>query len=360
MDQTSLPFGTFETIKDWLDSEGDSWAGGNMLKKIHGEFPVPQNAKLRPPCPPSWYPNQFSGGDVSVIPNGRIWGKNGAILTPDNYLIGDVSFEGVHITSENHSIFKQKGLPSVSHYKNVADLTHVYSGNYYHYMYEVLPRIDLLHQSNLTINYYVVNEGFGERYQSETLKRLGIDERQLVPTHDHFHLQAEKLIVPSQPSFPTKWAYEFLRKTFSNPNTSSSDKKRIFIKRRWSRNFTNIDQLVELLEGLGFVTLELEDLSVANQVEIFSSAEIVIAAHGAGLTNLTFCQPGTKVLEIFAPTYIIPHYWAISALGNLRYHYLIGEPKDSSSGVKNEWAGGDNITVDIDKLKTYIEENLLA
>lgn len=36
-----------------------------------------------------------------------------------------------------------------------------------------------------------------------------------------------------------------------------------------------------------------------------ANAECVIAAHGAGLTNLLFCQPGTRVLEIFTPKWIV-------------------------------------------------------
>jgi hypothetical protein len=38
-------------------------------------------------------------------------GSNGAIITPDNHLIWDVSFEDVHITPETHSIFQKNALP---------------------------------------------------------------------------------------------------------------------------------------------------------------------------------------------------------------------------------------------------------
>ena len=47
-------------------------------------------------------------------------------------------------------------------------------------------------------------------------------------------------------------------------------------------------------------------MSVAEQVELFVYADVVVAPHGAGLTNLLFCREGTRIVEIFPPTYINP------------------------------------------------------
>ena len=35
-----------------------------------------------------------------------------------------------------------------------------------------------------------------------------------------------------------------------------------------------------------------------DQVKIFNSAKLIVAMHGAGLTNLLFCKSNTKVIEI--------------------------------------------------------------
>lgn len=66
-------------------------------------------------------------------------------------------------------------------------------------------------------------------------------------------------------------------------------------------------------------------MSVAEQAVLLASAEFVIAPHGAGLTNLVFCSPGTKVLEIFAPDYLAKHYWIVSNVCGLKHYYLLGE-----------------------------------
>jgi capsular polysaccharide biosynthesis protein len=49
---------------------------------------------------------------------------------------------------------------------------------------------------------------------------------------------------------------------------------------------------------LDFKLIDPSKLSLSQQVEAFSNAEIILGPHGAGLTNIMFCNPGTKVIEI--------------------------------------------------------------
>ena len=61
----------------------------------------------------------------------------------------------------------------------------------------------------------------------------------------------------------------------------------------------------------------------------------MVAPHGAGLTNLTFCQPGTQVIEIFSPGYITPLYWFLSNICGLEHYVLCGEklPQDDNPKI---------------------------
>ena len=73
-----------------------------------------------------------------------------------------------------------------------------------------------------------------------------------------------------------------------------------------------------------------------SQIEAFRSARIVVAVHGAGLTNLLFCQPGTLVIELFPANKIKSTYcWLAVQLG-LRYRAVIGfsGKEDQSFTVK--------------------------
>ena len=58
----------------------------------------------------------------------------------------------------------------------------------------------------------------------------------------------------------------------------------------------NSDEL--LLKLKGWETVALENLSINDQMKTFAEASHVLAAHGAGMVNLLWCQPGTKVIEV--------------------------------------------------------------
>jgi hypothetical protein len=76
--------------------------------------------------------------------------------------------------------------------------------------------------------------------------------------------------------------------------------RKVFISRSQSarRRFVNEESLYERLKKEGFERYCLDHLSVDDQIQLFSNAEIIIGPHGAGLANLIFCKPGTTIIEI--------------------------------------------------------------
>ena len=50
--------------------------------------------------------------------------------------------------------------------------------------------------------------------------------------------------------------------------------------------------------GVDYIIAELENMEMAEQIRLFASAKLVIAQHGAGLSNIVACAPGTHVVEI--------------------------------------------------------------
>lgn len=305
--------------------------------------------------PPVRFPLQFEAGYVGVILNGRVWGKNGAIIAPNDQLIWDVSLEWVQ-DRRKHSIFQQDQLPAISQHLDVAvDVTHVGSRNYYHWMFEVLPRVHLWRQSGWKAAQFIIKyEPEHAPFQVETLAHLGISEDEIIRTDHLLHVQAEQLVVPSQPSFATKWGYDFLRTAFLPEKQAISPCKRIYISRKKRRRILNENELMDFLACYGFVKVELETMTVAEQVGLFSTAETIVAPHGAGLANLVFCRPKTKVVEIFPSTYIQSLYWVISSFGELDYRYFIGSG-ESDSAVK-KWSGTDNITINIKKFGLFFKK----
>ena len=75
---------------------------------------------------------------------------------------------------------------------------------------------------------------------------------------------------------------------------------RVFISREDAtiRQVTNADAILPVLDEYGFETHVLTELSVAEQIARFSDADIVVAPHGAGLTNLVYADD-VAIVELF-------------------------------------------------------------
>jgi capsular polysaccharide biosynthesis protein len=83
-----------------------------------------------------------------------------------------------------------------------------------------------------------------------------------------------------------------------------------------------------MLSERGFDSVDCGKMSVQEQAEVFGSAEVVVGAHGAALTNLVFCRPGTRVVELFSPAYVNPCYRDLCVAAGLRHAAVIGNGKD--------------------------------
>ncbi|MEG4054143.1 MULTISPECIES: tetratricopeptide repeat protein [unclassified Microcoleus] len=288
---------------------------------------------------------------VAAIPNGRVWSvpqenywlicKAIAVITPDNYLLGDVSrdYPGFLPGCEKHdirkhSVFNLELFPPLKQIDGRVAVLSGLSGNvYFHWMVDVLPRIELLRHSGrdlAEIDWFLVNS-CQHQFQRESLRILGIPEEKVLESDCLPHIQATELIVPSFPGYlgwPSGWAMDFLRREFlKGIIPSSSYPKRIYISRSKARyrRVLNEEDVVEVLEKFGFVSILPESMSLAEQIAHFYHAEVIVAAHGSGLTNTIFSRQGTKVIELVSPHYISHYYWGISQYLQLKHYFLAGE-----------------------------------
>ncbi|GAB4304931.1 MAG: hypothetical protein Fur0025_46890 [Oscillatoriaceae cyanobacterium] len=289
---------------------------------------------------------------TAVIPEGRAWivpQKNSwmicnaiAIITPDNYVLADVSREypGSLPGCQRHDASKHRVLnleefPALEHIDGTVAVLSGLSGNvYFHWLVDVLPRLDILHSSGIKweeIDYFLINS-LAQPFQRETLAALGIPEAKIIESDRHPHIQAKQLLVPSFPGH-LGWlqpqALQFLRREFleKNPPNSSSYPERIYISRAKARyrRVINEAEVIEFLAQFGFQVIETESLSFFAQLAVFERAKIIVAPHGSGLTNIIFCRPGTQVIELVSPHYVRPYYWVISQMLGLEHYYLTGE-----------------------------------
>jgi capsular polysaccharide biosynthesis protein len=168
-------------------------------------------------------------------------------------------------------------------------------------------------------------------YQRTLLELTGLSKHRIISTGKNRAVRAERLIVPNLPNpmevAPTA-TVAWLRSRLRPRNTEPSP-RRIYVTRGNvpnTRRLVREEETMELLEQRGFVRVAPATLSPQEQIDLFAGAEVVVAPHGAALTNLLFVSPGARVLELFAPNYVNCCFWAISqGIPDVAYRYLIAD-----------------------------------
>ena len=124
---------------------------------------------------------------------------------------------------------------------------------------------------------------------------------------------------------PRKYLEFFLERTL--PSRPRQKRNRIYITRRPSkvgRRILNEAEVSLVAERFGFQSCALEELPLSAQIELFFDAEAVIAAHGAGLTNLLFAD-GIGVVELHPTQRVFPHYYFLCQAMGHRYRFVCSD-----------------------------------
>jgi tetratricopeptide (TPR) repeat protein len=272
---------------------------------------------------------------ITTIPNGRVWNDSltNAVITSNNQVISDLS------DGSPEFILCSEHIPTPLKLEGtVAYLSVQFGLVYYHWMLDLLPRIAVLWQQGLhrNIDYFIVNR-HQTAYEKETLEMFGVPKNQILESLQSPHIKASRLVIPSrirESVTPARWVIESLRKYFlSDWSESSSASYRIYISRTQAkkRKMINEEIIIDLLKQYEFNIVHFEQMSVREQANCMAAAEVVIAPHGSGLTNLVFCQPGTKVIEILSPSWLNSCYWMLSLTCQLDYFCLVGEASIENS-----------------------------
>ncbi|MBV9308541.1 MAG: glycosyltransferase family 61 protein [Acidobacteriaceae bacterium] len=303
----------------------------------------------------AWLQERIENSYVLVLRRGHVWGRLGAVFTPDNRLVWDVSREFYVGHWSDHSAFFQLIGPARRVRGRVAVLATDGSHVFYHWMCDVLPRLRTLELSGdlPSIDKFIVDYR-GLPFQRDTLAELGVPLEKIIPATDNrwFHIEADELVVPSLPSrmnSVSPWASDYLRDRFGQ--RSGAPRHLIYVSRQRAigRRIRNEGEVCRVLEERGFRTIVLESMPPIEQRLLFSQARVVIGPHGGGLTNVLFQQPGTALIDLFAPGWVNPCFWTIADAGQVRYGYVIGPGDHYPEGVEG-LSQGEDITVDLSAL----------
>ena len=239
------------------------------------------------------------------IKKGRINLNPWSFITKDDKLLFEES-SCYGPVPEDHWVFRSIKLPKV-HKLTGKTLFLSSRSNYWHLLADELCDLSLLIKSSIKLNKFdhIIFEKSHFNAGKELQEIFGLNQVNQVSLQRHLHVECEELFFFTGTFCLSKDALslvEYKIKSSLKQSTSKSGKtsKRIIISRGSSttRRWLNENECMQLLDILGFKLIDPSNLSLAQQVEAFSNAEIILGPHGAGLTNIMFCNPGTKVIEI--------------------------------------------------------------
>lgn len=308
---------------------------------------------------------------VAELPFARVFTHRGSVLSADHRLLFDLSpqhsiqdrYDEVH----RHHAMRCLVFPTIERVDGtVLSLLTPAGGNFFHWITEVLPRLHLaLHAFpglREQVDLILVNRDSG--FAQKTLDWLEIPRQKIRLGTDMVNLEARSLIVPSLPGVTNaipEWVLKWLREAFlpfaKRPGKLEKGEF-IYIARGKSprRKIINEEEWIRQVEGLGFTTIYPEDFSFEEQIWIFSHAKCVVGSHGAGLTNLIWCQPGTAVFEIFLNDHFTPAYWSISNGIGLGYGVVRYSSGESSKGSARQV--GQDVKMPIEETNADLAEFL--
>lgn len=205
------------------------------------------------------------------------------------------------------------------------------TNNIWHLLFDSLPKLHLVEQAGLDplgFDHYVINSRQA-RFERDALEMLGLPEEKIVESDACPLIQADELfhvtlgcLIPADP-----WVLRWVRSKFIRQENPRERGRRIFLSRTDAtrRRFRGEHLLWNKLEKHGFEKVEFAAMGLADQIDCMRKAEAVVAPHGAGLTNLVWADPGTKVAELFAREYVNACYWLIADMLGQHYAFAIGD-----------------------------------
>jgi Glycosyltransferase 61 len=237
-------------------------------------------------------------------------------------------------------------------------------GSYGDYLFFVVSKLcrikaalDESSWANSTLCYPLRRTSWEQQY----LSHLGFGEDRLLDTRRKIQVSARTVVTANNQGWlwlPSPSAILALRRTFLKEPQHGTGRKgrRLYISRsRYGRSVRNEEDVRRAVTSFGVEVLEDVPPSVSEQIQLFREASLVVAPHGSALTNLVWCAPGTRVIELLTRSYAQMHFAYLSHILGLDYRCLI----DDSSGP-HHWANmfDADVSVDVDSLKKTLEATL--
>jgi hypothetical protein len=181
------------------------------------------------------------------------------------------------------------------------------SHNYFHWLIQVLPEIDVACRAAADVSLLT---GPALPWQTESLTLLGHAGTPRIEVGRDRRYRIASLgcsgFVYGAKSFRMTTTAPDMYRRMAERVPRTPGPRRIYVSRADAghRRVINEDLLRRELERRGFTVVTLGGRLVAEQINMFRNADIVVGPHGAGLSNIVFCEPGAVLYEFVPEGYL--------------------------------------------------------
>ena len=263
---------------------------------------------------------------------------------------GAVFKDGVHVSEtrystqpshtfnvDQHRVIRQSGN------RPIFIGFHAWHHNYYHWLTQCIPSMFwALAACNQADTLFALPSL--TPWQEHALALAGMSELERYPVDSRQQYAVAQLSYTTftqgastyRPSDKAAEVFRLIRSRVTRDSTPANSVIYVSREDAASRRMENEAEVTAALKAEGVDIVVPSRYSIEAQIATFSGAKAVIGPHGAGLTNIVFCEPGATLYEIMADNKPNPCYANLAQSMGMNYY---GEafPGHSTAGEREDW-----------------------
>lgn len=315
--------------------------------------------------------------------NATVRSNSSLIIIDDEFAI----YKPIHISNNNYKLTdgsilgykNQKCIISSNkkkiHIKEGINFVINYSFNYYHVLFELIPKFYYLKQMNINDEIPIIADSkIKDIPNFDFLLKLFSGQREIIYINKSEQITVDKLyIIPEATIIPPNFiditlikrndflfdleAIEWIREKLLEKTTANLYSKRIFLSRQNAtyRRKCNEGEVFELLRKYDFEKVYPEKMTISEQVSVFNSAEFIVGVSGAAFSNLLFCSKGCNVICLTNYKLNISIFSSIANNLDIDLTYLYDHTKQLNYRCDLH----DSFKVDLNSLEELLQSKLI-
>ena len=193
--------------------------------------------------------------------------------------------------------------------RRALSLHHAFPDNYCHFLTIIAPRLVLADAAGVPRDIpAVVPEALArQRFFREAVDLGLLGGRDFIVQSADEIIRGEDyyVVLDSDPLSGVRAVAERLR-----PGTAIGGRRRIFVDRgpaaRNGRRIANRIEVLAVVRDFGCDVVDAGTLSLSEQIDLFAGADVLVAPHGAGVSNMAFmASRPARIVELFSPRHKI-------------------------------------------------------